>query len=72
MLTKEHPFKEIAMDFVGELPQSESHNTILVVTDWFTKVQNHIQFKTTCTAEDLADSYINDIWKLCGLPRHIT
>ena len=21
---------------------------------------------------DVADSYINDIWKLCGLPRHIT
>ena len=43
----EHLFKEIAMDFVRELPESEHFNTILLVRDWFTKVQNYISAKTT-------------------------
>ena len=60
------------MDFVGELPESEAFYAILVVTGQFTKVQHYIPAKTTWTAEDVADSYINDIWKLYGLPRHIT
>ena len=72
MPTGQRPFEEIAIDFVGELPESESFNAILVVTDRFTKVQHYIPAKTTWTAEDVANSYINDIWKLYGLPRHIT
>src|SRR5258706_4900792 len=68
----ERPFEEIAMDFVGELPESEGFNAILVVTDRFTKVQHYIPAKTTWTASDVADAYINDIWRLYGLPRHIT
>ena len=68
----ERPFEEIAMDFVGELPKSEGFNTILVVTDGFTKVQHYILAKITWTAEDIADSYINDVWKPYALPRDIT
>ena len=37
MPTRERPFEEIAMDFVGELPESEAFNAILVVIDQFTK-----------------------------------
>ena len=33
MPTGERPFEGIAMDFVGELPESEGFNAILVVTD---------------------------------------
>ena len=33
MPTEEHYFEEIAIDFVGELQESEGCNTILVVTD---------------------------------------
>ena len=33
MPTGKRPFEEIAMDFVGELPESEGFNTILVVID---------------------------------------
>jgi len=47
MPTGEHPFKEIAMDFVGELPESEGFNAILVITDRFTKIQYYIPAKTT-------------------------
>ena len=72
MPTEERPLKEIEMDFVGELLESEAFYAILVVTDWFSKVQYYILAKTTCTAENIADSYINDIWKLCGLLSHIS
>ena len=60
------------MDFVGELPESEGFNAILVVTDRFTKVQHYLAAKTTCIAADVANAYINEIWCLHGLPRHIT
>ena len=61
MPTGERSFEKIAMDFVGELPESEGFNAILVVIDRFTKVQHYIPAKTTWTVEDIANSYINDI-----------
>ena len=72
MPTGERPFEEIAIDFVRKLPESEVCNVILVVIDRFTKEQHYIPAKTTWTAEDVAEPNINNIWKLCGLPRHIT
>ena len=68
MQTGERPFEEIAMDFVGELPESEGFNAILVVTDRFTKAQHYIPAKTTWTAADDANAYMNEIWRLHGLP----
>jgi len=38
MPTEERPWEEIAMDFVGELPESNGNNAILVITDHFTKM----------------------------------
>ena len=72
MATGEQLFEEIARDILGELPESEAFNAILVVIDWFTKVQPYIPAKTTWTVEDVTDFYINNIWKLCGLPKQIT
>ena len=72
MPTRECPLEKIAVDFVAELPESEAFNAILFVTDQCTKVQHYSSAKTTCTAEDVADSYINDIWKVYDLPRHMT
>jgi len=68
MPTGECPFEEIAMDFVGELPEFAGFNAILVITDRFTKVQNYIPAKTTCTTEDVANVYITEIWRLYVLP----
>ena len=47
MLTGERSFKNIAMDFVEELLESEPFYAILVVTVHFTKVQHHFLAKTT-------------------------
>ena len=60
------------MDFVGELPESEGFNMILVITDRFTKMQCYIPARNTWTAEDVTNVYITDVWKHYGLPRAIT
>ena len=62
MPTGLQPWEEIAMDFVGELLESEGFNAILVITDRFTKVQRYIPAKTSWTAEDVANVYITNIW----------
>ena len=72
MPTGERRFEEIAMHFIKELPESEGFKAILVGTDGFSKVQYYILAETTCTAEPVANSCINDIWRLYGLLRHIT
>ena len=71
MPTGECPFEEIATDFVELLPESKGFNAILVITDWFTKIQHYIPARTTWTAEDVANVYITEIWRLYGLLRHI-
>ena len=72
MPTGERPFEGIKMDFVEELPDSVGFNTILVIMDCFIKVQHYILAKTTCTANDIADVYINKIWRLYTLRKHIS
>ena len=72
MPTGQRPFEEIAMEFVVELPESEGFHANLVVTDRVTKVQHYLPGKTRWTAADVANAYINEIWRLHGLPRHIT
>ena len=37
--TGEYLFEEIAMDLLRELSESEAFKAILVIIDWFTKVQ---------------------------------
>ena len=56
------------MDFVVELPQSQGFDVIVVVTDRFTKAQQYLPAKTPCTAADVANAYINEIWRHRGLP----
>jgi len=68
----ERPLEEISMEFFEELPESERLNAILVITDWFTKIQHYILAKTKWTTEDVANIYITKIWGLYGLPTHIT
>jgi len=72
MPTGEYPFQEIAMDFIGELSESEGFNPILAIRDRFTKIQHYILAKTTWTAQDVANVYVTEILRLYGLPRHIT
>jgi len=69
---EELSFEKIAMGLVGELTESEEVNPILVITDRFTKALYYIPTMTTWTATELTNIYFNAIWRLYGLPKHIT
>jgi len=62
-------WQEISIDIVGPLPKSNKKDAILVMVDWFTKM---IRSKTTMTSvslEEIAKIYIDEIWKLHGIPK---
>jgi len=45
MPIEERPFKEVALDFIGELPESEAFDVIPIITDRFTKIHYYIPAK---------------------------
>ena len=61
MLLKEHLYKEVSINFIGELLELEGYNAILVVTNKCSEVQYNIPAKTVLTAVDVADTYIKEI-----------
>lgn len=65
-------FQEIGMHFVAKLPESEDFNEILVVTGSFTKIGHYLPPTMTMQAVDVANTHINEIWRLHGQPLHIT
>jgi len=59
------------MDFITHLPESEGHTQIMVVVDRFTKVRHFIGLNDNATAKDVADTFLQEVWKLHGLPTEI-
>ena len=47
MPTGERLWEEIAMDFIGELLESNGYNNILMITNHFRKMQHYIPAKTS-------------------------
>ena len=70
--TGQPPFEEIARDFIVDLPESEACNAILVVRDRFANVQHYLPANTTGTGADIANAYINEMWRIDRLSSHIT
>ena len=68
----QQPWQEVSMDFVTGLPTSENYDAILVIVDRLTKMRHLIPCTTKTSAEDVAQLYLSQIWKLHGLPTHIT
>lgn len=63
---------EIAnLDFVEGLPQSDQYDALLVVIDNFTKYGHFIPIKHAYTALHIAQIFMNDVYKLHGLPKTI-
>jgi len=60
------------MDFVMGLPRSKDHDAIWVVVDRLTKQQHRVPCSTTVDAHDLADLFLQHVFRLHGLPRTIT
>jgi hypothetical protein len=65
------PFTSIAMDFIIKLPISKTYNTILTITDTFSKASILIPCHETIDATGVAQLYANYILPHYRLPLHI-
>ena len=65
------PWKSVAADFIVSLPESQGHNTILVVNCRYTKQAHFILTHNETSALGLAKLYRDNVWKLHGLPDEI-
>lgn len=68
----QRPCEEVSMDFVSGIPESKEFNAILVIVDRLTKMRQLIPCDTSADAERTAQLDLQTIWKLRGLPTHIT
>lgn len=59
------------MDFIEGLPKSEGKDTIMVVVDRFTKYAHFLTLSHPFTAPTVAQLFIDNIYKLHGLPNSI-
>ncbi|CCO34985.1 Retrotransposable element Tf2 155 kDa protein type 1 [Rhizoctonia solani AG-1 IB] len=64
------PWEDVSYDFTVKLPKCRSNNSILVVVDCFSKKVHFIPCKETATAEDVAQLFLEHVWKLHGTPKH--
>lgn len=67
----QRPWLHISMDFVTRLPSSRGKDAILVVVDRLSKMKHYIACNTTTSSEELAGLFIDNVWKLHGLPASI-
>jgi len=65
------PWSIVCMDFIEGLPLSTKQNVILVVIDKFTKYAHFMAFSHPFTALQVAQLYLNTVYKLHGLPEAI-
>jgi hypothetical protein len=65
------PFTSIAMDFIVKLPISKTYDTILTITDTFSKASIFIPCNETIDATGVAQLYANYVLPHYGLPLRI-
>ena len=65
------PFVDISMDFIEGLPNAKRKNMVLVIVDRFSKYAHFIALSHPYTTTSVADAFMNNIYKLHGLPASI-
>lgn len=61
----------VTMDFIDGLPQSHKYNSILVVLDKYTRYAHFLPLSHQFTIAKVAHSYLDNVYKLHGLPAAI-
>ena len=59
------------MDFIGPLPLSDSFNCILVIINRLMKMAHFILTTTDVSALDVAKLFMDNVYKLHGMPESI-
>ncbi|QRV77130.1 Retrotransposable element Tf2 protein [Ceratobasidium sp. AG-Ba] len=62
------PFSTISYDMIVKLPKSGNYDSILVVIDSFTKFGHFIPCRESMNASELAQLFLDHVWKLHGTP----
>lgn len=65
------PWRDIAMDFITGLPKSRGYEVIWVVVDRFSRYSHFIALQHPITAKGLAVVFLEQVYKLHGLPETI-
>ncbi|KAF7149817.1 hypothetical protein RHSIM_Rhsim02G0207800 [Rhododendron simsii] len=64
-------WSDISMDFMERLPKSHGNTTIFVVVDRLTKYAHFMALRHPYTAKDVAQLFLDNVYKLYGLPSTI-
>ena len=65
------PWLSLSMDHIVDLPRSHGFNAVLVVVDRMTKMTHFIKSNTTDDARTLARQFLDNIFRVHGLPNDI-
>lgn len=71
LLIPDNIWEEISMDFISGLPNSQGKDTILVVVDRLRKYAYFIALSHPFTALTVAQNFMDQIYRLHGLPKSI-
>ena len=67
LLILEECWDTISVDFILELPESGTYDSIMVAVDSIAKCSHFVKTVTTVTAAGSANLYLQNAWKLHGL-----
>ena len=64
------PWERVSLDFITKLPTTmRGHDSILVVVDMLSKMAHFIPMRETCTAEQVAELFVDHVVRHHGLPK---
>lgn len=65
-------WESISMDFIVQLPKTKSgHDAIFVIVDRLSKMAHFVPTTTTASAEDTAELFFSEIFRIHGIPSSI-